>query len=337
MKQSELETLRAQAVKVELPQSVREAVMAEATTLDRTEQQPATRRLTRRKFLRIGVAAAAVGVGAFLGLSIFGNDDTLPIFDDSDDNTTDSKHGFVLTAYAEGIPQSDNTVLPLANWAGGGFWGPPNGDIWYDACYSFNLSCTAKGPGAETVTYELEGPYCLPDQTPMDEATCVLFWGDHDGGNSKVVVPYGDQSVTDTQICAHFPMSDALYAANERFQASSEAAKQESIATGSSVSSFRDREAERDCYFEARKAFNEYLAAMTLHISVSYSDGTVLEKRYAIAPIDDFDEVYGAYLDSVFEITYQMDDAELVGDLQEEWARRQDDQPQLYTIREIDG
>ena len=307
MKQSELEMLRTQVARVELPQSVREAVVAEATALDRAEQ-PSVRRFTRRNFLRIGVAAAAVGVGAFLGLSIFGKGG--------------SKDGrsFVLTAYAEGTDQGDGTVLPLANWAGSGFWGPTDVDGWFDACFSFMLGCTIEGEGAESVTYELEGPYCKAWETPEDDEVARVSFFDLDSdGETHITVPYESQETKDTQIYANFPATESLRELNDRFQADH---------TVGNWDLWNEYE------LGLRMAYNEYLATATLHISVNFTDGTVLEKRYAIAAIDDFEEVYGAYLKKRSDAFIAYEAGTISSDEVNEIAL---DQPQLYTIREIAG
>ena len=330
MKQSELETLRAQAAKVELPQSVREAIVAEATSLDQAEQQPQTQRVTRRTFLRVGVAAAAVGVGAFLGLSIFGDEETLPVFDDG---SGDGKHGFVLTAYADGMPQDNGSVLPLANFTGSGFWGP-NHDNWFDACFSFMLGCTIEGEGAESVTYELEGPYCIEGDPDDDEVTRVVFFGESDLiEKTCITVPYENQDTKETQICASFPASESLQELDDRYQTQHKESMLHAIEAGTNKGE-TDWDLENEYKLALRMIFNEYLATTTLHISVNYADGTVLEKRYAIAAIDDFEEVYAAHLQAVTDwwLAYEAGSIAF-----EDLNATEPKEPPLYTIREIDG
>ena len=350
MKQSELETLRAQAAKVELPQSVREAVMSEATALDQAEQQSSTHLLTRRNFLRVGVAAAAVGVGAFLGLSIFGNGD--------------SDKGFVLTAYAEGIEQADGSVLastdftnfPLTRYPGDPFPGATlyplgsSGDgTWFDVTNVFGLTCNIEGYGAESVTYELEGPNCeyAAEYREDDEVGVFFSVEDNSIREKSFWVPCKPDGDTAQYVCAHFPMSETLKELSDRYTA------MEKEAWGDVVFDFdffskdiekyeevfyrEDHQLVRDYLLAAQVEFSRYIPGTVLHISVKYSDGSVLEKRYELAPIDNFEEVYGAYLDSLLEVEYQMDAAGITDELMIEWTARNNDIPQLYTIREIDG
>ena len=350
MKQSELENLRAQAAKVKLPQSVCEAVIAEATTLDRTEQQSATRRLTRRNFLRVGVAAAAVGVGAFLGLSIFGNEDTLPVFgsgNETSGNGTTKQRGFVLTAFAEELVSEDGTTFPVKNMISNRGQGSSDADGMYDAEYIFVVYGEVQGDGDGTITYELEGPHAqdvLDDD--LNQATePLIFFGNNNG---EVTVPGhdyyskrfssvfgsygGNQAVHVLEIKAHFPMSDALKAAVEN----------------------GDR---RTQLLEARHCFNEMLAETTLRIIVSYgnelpvTDFTGYEtyvENYAIEPTDGFDATCGEYIDKLVSLEEQgyiitpygvvdldnitADETELRQELD-----RIEQQYWFYTVREITG
>ena len=335
MKQSELETLRTQAAKVELPQTVREAVMAEATALDQAEQQPQSRRITRRSFLRVGVAAAAVGVGAFLGLSIFGDEETLPVFDDGSDGAT-KQRGFVLTAFADEFVPEDGKTFPVKNMITDLGLGPSDIDGMYDAEYWFVIYGKVLGEGDGKMSFELEGPYA---QDTLDEDIAsepLITFGANDG---EVIVPdheyypttistlFGtsgvNQFVHPMTIRAHFPMSDALKSA---------------IDNG-------DRRAE---LLVARHCFNELLATTTLRITVVYNSGDTYEERYLIEPTNDFEETCGAYIDALVALEEQGFTISKYGvmDLdnitQNEWEFRQkldaiEDDYWFYTIREIDG
>ena len=352
MKQSELEMLRTQAAKVELPQSVREAVVAEATARDRAEQQPSTRLFTRRNFLRVGVAAAAVGVGAYLGLSIFGNEDTLPIFGDGNGSTsgndTTKQHGFVLTAFAEELVSEDGTTFPVINMISHRDQGPSDVDGMYDAEYIFVVYGEVIGDENGTITYELEGPYAqdvLDDD--LNQATePLIFFGNNNG---EVFVPShtyytkrfstifgcygGNQVVHVFEIKAHFPMSDALKTAVE---------------TG-------DRRAQ---LLEARHCFNEVLAETKLRIIVAYGnrlpitdyDFTGYEtdvSNVVIQPTDDFDVTCGEYIDKLVALEEQgyiigsgVADPDNITADEVELRQELDDIEQqywFYTVREIEG
>ena len=284
------------------------------------EVQEGGRGMSRRSFVRIGVAAAAVGVGAFLGLSIFGKG---------------GEKSFVLTAYAEGTDQGDGSVLPLANWAGDGCWGPGVGDNCFDACFSFKLGCTIEGDGAESVTYELEGPYCKAWETPADDGvTRVSFFDGSDGSEvTRITVPFEKQATKNTQIYANFPATESLRELDGRFQAYEEETRQRAVAEGTNLP-YTDWDLDNEYRLGLRMAYNEYLATATLHISVSYADGTVLEKRYAIAAIDDFEAVYGAYLKRSSDGYLAYEAGKIT---REETNAITLDQPQLYTIRELEG
>ena len=381
MKQSELEALRDQAAKVKLPQSVREAVLAEATTLDQAEQQPQSRRVTRRNFLRVGAAAAAVGVTAFLGLSILGNEDTLPVFEEdgstvssnsSDKNTgstvTSSKRGFVLTAYAEGLPQEDGsvlaqgnfTILPIVNGPADGSvgtsyepFGPSRDGNWFDICNTFIMDCTIEGDPV-SITYALEGPYCEADADNISEdETGVFFYGTDAYGHrcyTSLTNPYIEDHGTALaqHVGAHFPMSDSLKEINDRYVAMEKDIlwatsvrylefTEQNTSKNEEAFYMEDHALVRDYYFAAMTEYMSYISGLILYIAVAYTDGTVLEKRYEITLIDNFEEVYGAYLDELLEIEEKMQAEGYSEELNREWHYQQEDIPQLYTIREIEG
>lgn len=280
------------------------------------------RGMSRRSFVRIGAAAAAVGVCAFLGLSIFGKG---------------GEKGFVLTAYAEGIEQEDGSRIPFASFAGDWCEGAGYVDGMYEAYYSFKLGCDVEGAGAESITYTLEGPYARSYwDIPQDGEPAIFFYDFNPETDDRgfaltpdytetITVPYTGKSVSQA-IMASFPMSDELREANSRWQAALDAAKW----TNEDV----DPEMENAMFRLSRMGYNELLAATTLRISVAYSDGTVLEKRYAITPIDDFDEVYGAWLDAENE-AYEAFEAGLMSaeEVNEAYAK----QPALYAVRELEG
>ena len=343
--------------------------------------QEGGRKLSRRNFVRVGAAAAAVGVASFLGLSIFGNEDTLPVFEGNTSNTPDNsgnsnetesptsnKRGFVLTAYAEGLPQTDGSVLaqgsftilpiwygPGDNWAGAAYWpfGPSRDGNWFDVCNDFIMDCTIEGDSA-SITYELEGPYCETNADSINEdKTGVFFYGTDVYGHrcyTSLTNPYLEDHGTELaqHVCAHFPMSDSLREISDRY-----AAMEKDILWATSVKYLdfteqntskndeafymEDHALVRDYMLAGMTEYMAYISGLVLHIAVAYTDGVVLEKRYELTPIDDFEGVYGAYLDDLLEIEERMDAEGLSDELKQEWYERQLDIPELYTIREIDG
>ena len=353
MKQSELEMLRAQAAKVELPQSVREAVVAEATALDQAEQSStAGRGLTRRSFLRVGAAAAAVGVTAFLGLSIFGKDNTLAVFGDDDSQ----KQGFVLTAFADEYIPADGKTFPVQNYAGDFGQGPSDIDGMYDVTYRLSVYGKIIGAGTGTITRTLEGPYTDNATGITGNEPTILLCNDITSDLSPEDPGYFADSVTSTfataggspfaagmTITAHFPMSDALRTAIEN----------------------GDRRAQ---LLEARHCFNKLLAETTLRIALTYNydgigsgiipeyeDGTTFESSFVIAPTANFDETCSAYLDEMLSweekghviaeartlrgAEYDFDFSHMTSeDFQfNDAVQKMDEKYWFYTIREIDG
>ena len=311
--------------------------------------QEGGRGLTRRSFVRIGAAAAAVGVASFLGLSIFGKG---------------GEKGFVLKAYAEGMPQADGSVLaytdftnyPLTRYPGDPFpnvtlypLGPSGDGTWFDVTTDFRLNCNIEGYGAETVTYELEGPNCdYTAEYREDDEVGVFFSADdpaHRDRSFWVACMYGGDVAQ--HVCAHFPMTETLKDLSDRYEAMEKEARGDVVYDFDFFSTDIDKYKEvfyredhqlvRDYLLAAQTEFSRYISGTVLHISVKYSDGTVIEKRYEIAPIDDFEAVYGAYLDSLLEVEYQMDAVGITDELMIEWTNRECDIPQLYTIREIEG
>ena len=312
--------------------------------------QEGGRKLSRRNFLRVGVAAAAVGVGAFLGLSIFGKDDTLQVFGDGDSE----QRGFVLTAFAEELVSEDGTAFPVKNVITNQGQGPSDVYGMYDAEYRFDVCGKVLGAGSCTVGYELEGPYAQDiSHDDLSGETCIFFGSHNDGfftdldgyqytkKRSHGILTTGvDPFWSPLTIKAHFPMSDALKAAVES----------------------GDKRTE---YIEARHCFNRVLAETTLRITVAYGssdgfpgitaeygEGDVFEVLYAIEPIATFDETFGEYIDALLALEGQgyVTSPYGVVDLSGDFSDRQTDEEEVskelkrieeeywfYTIREIEG
>ena len=314
--------------------------------------QEGGRGLSRRSFVRIGMAAAAVGVGAFLGLSIFGDEETLPVFDGGSDGSDGStkKLGFVLTAYAEGLPQDDGSVRPLSTFTGDWGQGPDVDEGTYFANYVLMLDCSLERPGNGWVSIELEGPHVT--DSVMEEgdklgSEPLIFLKDtvHSGYRKSTGTVFGTSAEHTNiewpmEVRVHFPMSDVLRAA---------------IDSGDYKTQL----------LEARRSFNEILATTTVHTSVEYNDGETIEQRYAIAPIDDFDAMFTDYVDSVLAavanvnensvngITFEVADGRRIRQeemdyenglyiyiehfILQDYFNTIDEQYSLYTIREIEG
>ena len=314
--------------------------------------QEGGRKVSRRNFLRVGAAAAAVGVASFLGLSIFGKDDTLQIFGDNGSE----QRGFVLTAMAEELVSEDGTKFPVKNVITSQGQAPSDAYGMYDAEYRFDVYGKVLGAGSGTITYELEGAYAQDIAHDNLAGETFIFFGSHNDGFFSDLDGYqytkkrshgfvaAEASVdpfwTPLTIKAHFPMSDALKAAVES----------------------GDKRAE---FIEARHCFNQVLAETTLRITVAYEnsdefpgitaeygEGDVFEVLYAIEPIATFDETFGEYIDKLLaledqglryspygaavmsgDVDYQQtDEAEVAKELE-----HIEDEYWFYTIREIDS
>lgn len=350
--QQNINELKTLAKNVQLPESVQNNVLDAAradyaiTSQRRPSRQP--RVFTRRTVLRVGALAAGTAV-AFLGLSL------LSRLNDADPGAAPG-NTFTLRAYAEGIPQGDNTVLAQKSISMGGSLGGSENGGWYVA-HSIDLTC--QGVGIKTIAYSIEGDYVSEEGQPSENAPAKAVYLDAsyrrpyeigegevtpDGGGTPTsfTVSYGGQEADDAdfnrRIWTSFPNDEELtecYTPFEQAYGSARSTYEEELAAIQASDAFR---------FLLEKRSSELLAQTMLAMTVTFEDGSTQTKRYIIAPIPDFDDVLHSYFDADAEISAYLsfyrdaepkpeDYEEICAQAQEHYGTR----PNLYTITELDG
>lgn len=316
MNEQQLRKLRQLAKDVHLPKEVERRVLEETSTPKRPRRRHRPQRpITRRTFLRAG-AIAAGALAAFLGTStLLGGE------------KRDATEGnwFVLTAYAEGVPCAENTVIARQAISLAGSLGGSTSSGW---CAAHGIDLHVTGTGIESITYSIEGNYVSPEGQGGEVFDENRVWIDAidaayyatgksspetDANFTRFTLPYdeieNDGKLWNRQIWTAFPTDDEIDASQQHYEQIRNSPEADDTAL---LRANNDRR----LVLERRSA--ELLAATTFVLTVAFKDGTTQTKRYAIAPRDDFDEVYGSFLDAEAEGVY--------GD----W-------PDLYTITELNS
>ena len=349
--QRNINELKALAKNVQLPESVQSNVLDAVragnvdASLRRRSRQP--RILTRRTALRVGALAAGTAV-AFLGLSLLSRPH------DADPGAA-TGNTFTLRAYAEGIPQGDNTVLAQKSISMGGSSGGSRDSGWYMA-HDIDLTC--QGVGITTISYSIEGDYVSETGQPPENAPTRAVYldvsysrpyeigegesaPDGNGTPTGFTVSYegqeADSADFNRRIWTYFPDDEELAECNAALQQTygAKSTYEEELAAVQANDAFR---------FLLEKRSAEILAQTTLVMTVTFEDGSTQAKRYVIAPISDFDEVLQSYFDDNVELSAYLDlyrDVEpKPEDYEEVRAQVQEHYgtwPDLYTITEFDG
>ncbi len=334
MDKDDLKLFRSRVRRVSLPDDVRESVLQAARSGKATgEVRPAhiEHLHTRRTVLRMGAVAAGTAA-VLMGLSIFGKA--------HDGNSASGGNFFVLKAYAEGTPQDDNTVLALGNHKldDSYSWSESDDDELSVSC-GLDLECT--GTGIQSITYELEGKYV---GLSKDSTNGSLFFdslvndpaeGEFAGesGTSFTLSYDGqddDKEKFTRNINAVFPIDDELKAAIEELD-QLDGYDDPEHPSDDELRSYLKRLNKVDRL--SRKSYNALLSQTTLVMTATFADGSTQERRYVIAPCEDFDEVYANWLESRIE-----SDIALNKNPDDKKARANStDAPQLYTITETDA
>lgn len=350
--QQNINEFKTLAKNVRLPESVQSNVLdatrkASATAAQgQRSRQP--RVFTRRTALRMGALAAGTAV-AFLGLSLLSRPH------DTDPGAAGPNNTFTLRAYAEGIPQGDNTVLAQKSISMGGSSGGSKDSGWYMA---HNIDLTCQGVGITTISYSIEGDYVSETGQPPENSPTRAVYLDasyrhpyeigegestpDDGGTpSGFTVSYEGQEADDAdfnrRIWTHFPNDEELVECHIPLEQvySAKSTYEEELAAVQANDAFR---------FLLEKRSSEILAQTTLVMTVTFEDGSTQTKRYVIAPIPDFDEVLQSYFDADTEISaylsFYQDAEPKPDDYEDIYAKSQEHYgtwPDLYTITELDG
>ena len=341
-----VDELRSLMRQVHLPGAVRENVL-EAAHPDVAEPTGASTKrrqlITRRSALRLGLAAASVAA-TFVGLSMHG----VPHKGEQAPKEAGSG-SFVLVAYAEGTRQDDEVILSVddfgtksSSWSEG-----DEGSL--GVSHSLSLNCT--GNAIKKLAYSLEGTFaCLP-QDDETSRSYVFFdaiakgplheYGEADAGSSctNFTLAY-DQLAQDKEsfgrsVRAHFPASAELTSALQSFKQYDPT--REDSRSPDAIRAYC--EANRTVALYSEKTYAELLSQTPLVITATFEDDSTKTKRYVIAPITDFERVYGDWLERLTELEVKMelgsDDDQVARDEAEaRYVEQLSAQPQLYTIRE---
>ena len=292
-------------------------------------------------------ALAAGGAVAFLGLSLLGRP--------RGDGGGTLAGTFTLRAYAEGIPQGNNTVLAQKSVGMGGSIGGAVGYGWYVA-HDIDLTC--QGTGVRSVSYCIEGDHVSETgQPPEDSITCAVYldalynraneaaegepYPDDGGTPTGFTVSYDGQQADEKdfnrQVWTAFPDDAEIAACYAALDQTGDAASTYEEALAAS-------QAHNDWRFLLERRSSELLAQTTLVMEATFEDGSLQAKRYVIAPIADFDEVLRGYLDELSEAEAQLrlyDGTEPKPEGYEKASARAQELygtwPDLYTITELEG
>lgn len=300
MDRQTIDRFRTRARRVELPADVYESVIDELRIEKGDHARHTPRRphraITRRAVVGAGLATAGAAA-AFLALSVI-------LRPDEQDPAKEEMNFFTLTAYAEGTPSADGTVIAKQMVSESGSRGGSDDLGWY-AAHTFDFDVTGTGVG--TIAYSIEGPYVRqpPTEETITEPSVYLDFihdgsfyeqegGDHpvaSGTYNSFTVEYANQSteqeLLNRIIWTVFPSDDELDTLHQE-QENLWAVRQANETYESILAALRASNAFQSL-IERRSA--DLIAQTTLVLTVTFEDGDTQTKRYTITPRDDFDEI----------------------------------------------
>jgi hypothetical protein len=345
MNKRTIDEFRMQAKSVSLPDDVRNSVLAAARGGRDSEHGVPSTTSSHMHFEHkmaghaLAVAACvvvALVVTAFSGIS------GLPWSTGGPGATGSDATGnsFELKAYAEGIPQGDETLLALDDFNCGSLSGGDDG-MWEES-HDFNLTCT--GDNIASVSYALEGPHVIEPDTSVTTPG-ILFKNERNDQEGPGIVSYSSTSFSvnyDAQstseqgfqrhLVVDFAETDEMKAIDDQLDALT-ASSDPSSATADDVRQQESLWSQLEYLSEKQCA--QVLSETTFVMTVTFDDGTTQTKSYAIAPVADFDEKYSEYASQLLDLEAAADenpdDATAKEQLQEFFAKR----PLLYSIAEV--
>ena len=304
MNRQDIDRFQAHARKVSLPGHVRDAVLDRLSDSDAaSEPSRRPRRLvTRRAVIGTGLGLAGAAA-ALLALSVI----TRP--DPSGSPAAAGGNFFALTAYAEGTPYGEGSVIAKQMVGPSGSRGESSSG-WY-AARTLNFNVT--GAGIKTITYRLEGDVVAPATSVPDEGTPLdrpVAYFDSlprnrddidagealpDGGGTydSFTVDYAsqsdDQSAFNRQIWTFFPTDDEIETLDQQMNALLE--KRD----GSYESELEAQRASSAFWSHIERRSVDVLAQVTLALDVTFENGDTQTKHYAIGTRDDYDDVVAEF------------------------------------------
>lgn len=278
------------------------------------------------------VLALGLGGTAFaLGLpSLAGNNDIPAV-----------ANSFQLAAFADegGSPANGPVTLssqdfmlmrastgPLFDAETGSYPGP----VVSSRAYNLNLTCS--GENIASITYELQGEgvsfnnwqltseYLESNGEP--EVGTAVATSDQD---STFTVDYHDQDMSAIdrvhhEICLNYVLEGSDRQAWDEFQASTAQPRvPRDGATEEEIAAWNEASDKFELVLGQHDA--EIISRAKIAITATFNDGTTATKTYRLAPVDDFEQAYSAYLSNRFSTD----------------SAAEPNHPVLYTLEEVTG
>lgn len=345
MNRQDIDRFQAHARKVRLPGHVKDAVvnkLADSDAASEPSQRP-RRLVTRRAVIGTGLGLAGAAA-ALLALSVI----TKP--DPSGSPAAAEDNFFALTAYAEGTPHGEDSVIAKQMVGPAGSRGESSSG-WY-AARTINFSVT--GAGIKTITYRLEGDVVAPATSVPDEGTPLdrpVAYFDSlpknrddidagealpDGGGTydSFTVDYtsqaDDQNAFNRQIWTFFPTDDEIETLDRQKDALYEARD------GSYESELEAQKASNAFWSLVERRSVDVLAQVTLALDVTFENGGTQTKRYTIGIRDDYDDVIATFDEKDADLSARMHVYRDDPDHQEEYEETYQDWQELMESRPDD-
>ena len=347
MSKDALEELRSIAAEIKLPSHVKEAVLTKAeNSPQQTDHRHAfSQAITRRRFIYASGIAATAGV-IFIGLRAFSGSF----------GKISEENSFVLKAYAEGMRENDSkpeknrtALMPIktiGNWSS--FSRGDNPSMW-SISHTMDLSCTTVR--VKQLSYSLRGEYVKPNSKDVTEEKIFFdLLTDDPSENENAGEPSTEFSnareksgTTDTGSADRNDITRNLtvhFRDNGELQALSNQINDLHIADSPESKTSEDLLRQREhltnkMLLIAEKHFSEILAKTEIVIEATFTDESVQSKSYLVKPVQDFDRLCFAWLESFVDSSVA-----LSVNRNDEAAQAKRDElyatpPQLYTVTEL--
>ena len=330
MSKDALEELRSIAAEIKLPSHVKEAVLTKAeNSPQQTDHRHAfSQAITRRRFIYASGIAATAGV-IFIGLRAFSGSF----------GKISEENSFVLKAYAEGMRENDSkpeenrtALMPIktiGNWSSFSRGDDPS--MW-SISHTMDLSCTTVG--VKQLSYSLRGEYVKPNgEEPSTEFSVTLSDKNAREKSSTTDTGSADRNDITRNLTVHFHDNGELQALSNQINDLHIADSPESE---TSEDLLRQQEhLTNKMLLIAEKHFSEILAKTEIIIEATFTDESVQSKSYLVKPVQDFDRLCFAWLESFVDssvaLSINRNDAAAQAKRDEIYTTP----PQLYTVTEL--
>lgn len=297
---------------IEMPNRVQDRIMVEVRRQRAVEARyaasprPIPRMLPRRRF--VGGAIAAACVLAFGGTAVL----ALVAKPDDDPSSSSAGNWFALLAYANENPDDEpgkTVTLNMDDFGHDSAWkvwrsdpeidpnnadnAPDEGQRYLSVAYQFNLSCT--GTNIASLTYEVEGERVLfyTRTTSFDSANWESEPSIEEDRTTRFTVEYDDQQQKPAELWRALRVS---------FPLEGELAELYDAAAEKFISGYRsdaDIDQLEHLNVVLLRRYADMIAQARLHLTATYEDGSAETKTYAIAPVENLEEVELAYATAV--------------------------------------